>query len=80
MYVPEVVSKQPNKFINVDLPEPEGPIRATYILLLISLNQYLLSTYTISSPRTKSLLISVILINGFAIAIIIDLNWSFLVF
>jgi hypothetical protein len=36
MYSPdEGVSKQPKIFMRVDLPEPEGPIKATYSFLLI---------------------------------------------
>ena len=37
MYFPEVgLSKHPSMFINVDLPEPEGPIKATYSLVWMS--------------------------------------------
>jgi len=34
MYCPFVgVSRQPRRFINVDFPDPEGPIMATYSFL-----------------------------------------------
>lgn len=57
------MSKHPKRFIKVDFPEPDGPIRATYSPFLISKSMPL-RTYTISFPRTKSLLILVIFING----------------
>ena len=37
MYDPDVgLSRHPNMFIRVDLPEPEGPINATYSLVRMS--------------------------------------------
>ncbi len=37
-YSPEVgVSRQPSRFISVDLPEPDGPMSATYSFLEISI-------------------------------------------
>jgi hypothetical protein len=34
---PEGVSRQPTIFISVDLPDPEGPIKATYSPLSIEM-------------------------------------------
>jgi hypothetical protein len=33
----EGVSRQPRRFISVDLPDPEGPIIATYSFLFMSI-------------------------------------------
>ena len=49
-YSPPVgVSRQPIRFISVDLPEPEGPMIATYSLRRIS-SDTPLSAWTSSAP------------------------------
>ena len=57
-YVPEVgVSRQPSKFMSVDLPDPEGPMSATYSPRCMSRSMPL-STCTVWPPSLKSRVIS----------------------
>ena len=71
LYAPEVgVSRQPNKFIKVDFPLPEGPIIATYSFLFIETSMPF-KARTSSEPTVNSLFNSFILIMAF------DISFSF---